>query len=148
MKEENLIAIAQTTIDATLDQVWDAVVNPEKIKKYMFGTSVISDWKKGSRIVWKGEWKGRKYEDKGEILEIKPRKELSYSHYSPLTGQPDLPENYHTVTIKLEESEKQTKVTLTQDKNSGEEAKKHSEKNWNGILHGMKEMLERGSSDF
>jgi uncharacterized protein YndB with AHSA1/START domain len=142
MKEEDLVATAQSTVHASLDKVWEAIVNPEQIKKYMFGTTVISDWEKGSKIVWKGEWKGKSYEDKGEILEINPKKELSYSHYSPLTGQPDIPENYHTVTIKLEEIDNQTKVTLTQDKNPSEEAKKHSEENWSTMLSGMKKLLE------
>jgi hypothetical protein len=31
------------------------MTNPEIIKQYMFGTNVISDWKEGSPIVWKGE---------------------------------------------------------------------------------------------
>jgi hypothetical protein len=59
-----------------------------------------------------------------------------------LTGEPDIPENYHTVTIKLEEIDNQTKVTLTQDKNPSEEAKKHSEENWSTMLSGMKKLLE------
>jgi uncharacterized protein YndB with AHSA1/START domain len=53
----DLIASSSITIDAPVAQVWDALVNPAAIKQYMFGTNVISDWKKGSAIVWKGEWK-------------------------------------------------------------------------------------------
>ena len=34
------------------------------MNKYMFGTSVTSDWVVGSPIVWKGEWQRRAYEDK------------------------------------------------------------------------------------
>ncbi|MGZ7042084.1 MAG: SRPBCC family protein, partial [Thermoanaerobaculia bacterium] len=95
------IAKASTTINAPVDRVRDALVKPEIIKQYMFGTNVVSDFRKGSPIVWKGEWEGRKYEDKGKILEIEPRRLLKYTHFSPLTGEPDVPENYHTVTIEL-----------------------------------------------
>ena len=143
MENKNLIASVQTTIDAPPDKVWDALVNPGLIKKYMFGATVITDWKIGNKIVWKGEWEGKSYEDKGEIFEIDPMEKLSYSHYSPLTGQPDIPENYHKVTITLENVGKQTKVKLTQDKNASEDAKKHSEMNWSAMLSEMKKIVEK-----
>jgi len=57
MAPKNLIAEVQTTIEAPIDKVWAAIVDPATIKEYMFGTTVISDWKEGSKIVWKGEWK-------------------------------------------------------------------------------------------
>ncbi len=61
----------------------------------MFGTDVVSDWKQGSTIVWKGEYKGKKYEDKGVIFKLEQNQTLQYSHFSPLSGKPDVPENYH-----------------------------------------------------
>jgi uncharacterized protein YndB with AHSA1/START domain len=42
MKNEN-IAKAETKVNAPVDKVWDALVNPEAIKQYMFGTNVASD---------------------------------------------------------------------------------------------------------
>jgi uncharacterized protein YndB with AHSA1/START domain len=79
----NNIAKAETTINVSADKVWDALTDPGMIKKYMFGTTVISDWKEGSKIIWKGEWEGRSYEDKGKILLFEPKKSLQYSHFSP-----------------------------------------------------------------
>ena len=89
---ENLTAEAKVTISAPIARVWDALVNPEVIKRYMFGATVVSDWQIGSPIVWKGEWKGKPFEDKGRILEIQQGKRLRYSHFSPLSGAPDRPE--------------------------------------------------------
>jgi hypothetical protein len=66
-----LVAKASTIIDASIAKVWEALTSPEKIKQYMFGTDVVSDWKEGSSIRWKGEWQGKKYEDKGVILKLK-----------------------------------------------------------------------------
>ena len=86
---------------------------------------------------------GKKYEDKGEILEIVPEKELKYSHFSPLSGQPDKPENYHTVTITLKEAKNKTGVSLTQDKNKTEKTKDETEKNWNTMLESLKKLLEK-----
>lgn len=108
----------------------------------MFGATVVSDWKKGSKIVWKGEWEGRSYEDKGKILNLEPKKKLQYSHFSPLTGLDDIPENYHIVTIDLTEKDEQTTVTLTQDNNADEQTKDHSEKNWKMMLSSLKKLLE------
>lgn len=96
-KEQNLIARASVTIDATIGNVWDALVTPEAIKQYMFGTTVVTDWREGSPISWKGEWEGKPYEDKGTILQLKPGRSLQYSHFSPRSGLADTQENYHIV---------------------------------------------------
>jgi uncharacterized protein YndB with AHSA1/START domain len=145
MMATNNIAKAQTTINAASDSVWTALTNPEIIKKYMFGTTVTSDWKEGSKIVWKGEWEGKSYEDKGKILTLLPKKRLQYNHYSPLSGLDDKPENYHTVTIDLIEKDRQTTVTLTQNNNPDEKAKDHSEKNWKMMLASLKKLLEENN---
>ena len=127
--EKGLIATATTSTSAERREVWRALVTPDAIKKWMFGAHVRSDWEVGSRITWSGEYKGKKFEDKGEILQFDPPNTLSYSHFSPMSGKPDTPENYHTVTIRLSESGGTTKVTLTQDNNPDEKARSESEKN-------------------
>lgn len=142
MENKKLIATAEVSINAPLERVWDALVNPAAIKQYMFGTTVITDWREGGSIIWKGEWQGKAYEDRGKILQVKPGKVLQYSHFSPLAGQPDTPENHHTVTVKLSRVENFTQVALTQDNNSTDEARQHSEKNWGIALTAMKKFLE------
>ena len=141
----NYIAIALITINASAEKIWHALTDPGMIKKYMFGTTVISDWKEGSKIIWKGEWEEKSYEDKGKILHFEPKKSLQYSHFSPLSGLHENPENYHIVTIDLEEKDKQTTVTLTQDNNPDEKTKDHSEKNWKMMLASLKKLLEETS---
>ena len=142
MTTQNLIAYAEIKITASIKNVWEALVNPEIIKKYMFGTTVSSDWKVGSPITWKGEWQGKSYEDKGVILQIKPEKILQYTHYSHLTGLPDVPKNYHQVTIELIPRGNEIEVMLSQDNNVTEEVKKHNEKNWDMMLSSLKKILE------
>src|ERR1700736_938893 len=63
-KAKNLIAKSSIQINNTVDEAWKALVNPEIVQKYMLGSQQLSDWKKG--------FNGRKFEDKGEILEIPP----------------------------------------------------------------------------
>ena len=135
-------ARATTIINAPVSKVWQALVNPELIRQYLFDTEVITDWKVGSPITYKGEWQGKAFEDKGEILDIEPEKLLRSTHWSPLSGVPDTPENYHTVTYTLTDKGDRTEVTITQDNNATEEEKEHSERNWNTVLDGMKKLLE------
>jgi uncharacterized protein YndB with AHSA1/START domain len=122
--------------------VWRALVSPLAIKQYMFGTNVVSEWKAGSPIVWRGDWQGRSYEDKGVILRIEPERFLQYSHFSPLSGLPDTPGNYHTVTVELTGEGGRTRVVLSQDNNLTEQAREHSENNWGTMLAGLKKYTE------
>jgi uncharacterized protein YndB with AHSA1/START domain len=140
--DEDLIATASITINASTTQVWEALVNPDMIKQYMFGTNVVTDWKVGSPIFWKGEWQGKAYEDRGKIIKIDRESILQYSHFSPLSGQLDTAENYHTVTIELSGAGQKTDVLLSQDHNATEQDREHSEKNWQMMLESLKKLLE------
>jgi uncharacterized protein YndB with AHSA1/START domain len=138
----DLIAHASITINAPIDEVWDALVNPTAIREYMFGTDAISGWHEGSSITWKGTWQGATYEDRGVILRLQPGRLLEYTHFSPLLGLPDRPENYHTVTIELRGEGSHTLVSLAQDNNPTREARAHSEENWGMMLAGLKTFVE------
>ena len=70
--DTSTIARVSATIEAPVSRVSEALVSPALIKRYMFGASVASEWKEGSPITWKGEWKGKAYEDKGVILRLEP----------------------------------------------------------------------------
>jgi uncharacterized protein YndB with AHSA1/START domain len=140
--DRSLVAECSIEIDAPRGKVWKALTDPAKIEKYMFGSKVTSDWKKGSPITWKGEWNGKKFEDKGEILQIAPERTLQYSHWSPLAGKPDRPESYHTVTVELSGSGDRTKVWLTQDGNETEASRDESAKNWRTMLQSLKKVVE------
>ena len=136
------IAKATATINAPASKVWDALTKPEQIKQYMFGTQVTTNWQVGSPITYKGEWKGKPYEDKGKVLEIEPRKRLVSTFWSSLAGLPDTPENYKTVRYELAPEGDHTKLTITQDNNASQEEATESEKNWRMVLDGIKKLLE------
>lgn len=140
---KNLIARASVVVDADRADVWHALTDADAIAVYMFGAEVSSDWREGSPIVWKGEWKGKAYEDKGEVQRVERHELLEYTHFSPMSGLPDEPENYHTVTIELDDDgERGTRVVLTQDGNDSEEAREHSARNWQTMLDGLKKLVE------
>jgi uncharacterized protein YndB with AHSA1/START domain len=138
------VATAEIEIDASPVKVWTALTDPEQIEQYMFGSQVLTDWNQGSPIVWKGEYEGKKYEDKGKIVEFEPERRLKMTHFSPLSGEEDKPENYHTLLYELEERNGTTHVSLSQDNNPTEEAAEHSRANWEQMLAGLKQVVERG----
>jgi uncharacterized protein YndB with AHSA1/START domain len=140
--DSSLNANASTTINAPVAKVWRALVTPDVIKRYMFGATVASSFKEGGEITWKGEWKGKPYEDKGVILRQDPGHTLSYSHWSPLSGVADVPENRHTVTIELSGEGGRTHVSLRQDNNKTEREREDSQKNWAVMLEQMKKVVE------
>jgi uncharacterized protein YndB with AHSA1/START domain len=142
--KESFVAEKRITINASADAVWEALTNPELVKKYLHGTNMKTDWKVGSPITWSGEWKGKPYEDKGKVLEVQPKKLLKNTHWSPMGGSEDKPENYHTVTYILTEQNGKTLLTLKQDNNASQEAAdKMAENNWGPVLEGLKGVVEK-----
>lgn len=138
----NLVATAEIDIVAAPSQVWAALTDPAQIKKYFFGTEVVTDWQVGGPILWKGEYDGKRYEDKGEVVEFTPNRRLQVTHFSPMTGQPDEPGNYHTVTYDLEERPGATRVSLSQDNNGDEAEVERATANWTMLLSGLKGTVE------
>ncbi len=140
-------AQVSTDIDTPLESAWKALTNPDVLGRAFFGSKVQTDWKVGGPIYFRGEWKGKKFEDKGEIRTFLPQKQLRFTHFSGLSGLEDKPENYHIITFDLSQLGTKTKVQLTQD-NENEKpvddgAKKELAKNWSAILDGLKKATEK-----
>jgi uncharacterized protein YndB with AHSA1/START domain len=46
-------AIKTVVVDAPRAKVWDALTNPAKVKQYLHGTDMATDWMVGSPIIWR-----------------------------------------------------------------------------------------------
>ena len=136
------VARAQVDIDAGQGAVWAALTDPARIADWMMGAQVSTDWQVGSPITWQGEMNGTPYEDKGEVLEVDEPSRLSMTHYSPLMGEADAPENYHTIVYELSGGDGPTTVALTQDGNDSAEHAEQFSANWQGMLEGLKASVE------
>jgi len=136
------VATAEVEIAAPRERVWNALTDPAQVERYMFGSRVETDWRPGSPIVWRGEYEGKRYEDKGEVVGIEPQRRLELTHFSPLSGRDDIPENYHTLVYELDEHDGITHLSLSQDSNPSAEAVEHARTNWENILAGLKEVVE------
>jgi uncharacterized protein YndB with AHSA1/START domain len=139
----NIIASTTTKINTYPLKVWEALTTPSIIKQYFFGTDVTSEWKVGSPIYFRGEWQGKKYEDKGTILSVVPSKLFKYNYWSSMSGIEDKPESYLVITYELRATEEGTTLTITQENVPDEKTKVHSEQNWSKVLADLKTLLEK-----
>jgi uncharacterized protein YndB with AHSA1/START domain len=126
------------------ERVWQVLVDPDLVARYMHGTSVESEWTVGAPVVWRGEWQGTPYEDKGEVLAVEPPRRLAVTHWSPLTGEPELPANYHHVTYEIEPlGDGGSRLTLTHGNSPTQEAADAMiENGWRPMLQSLAEVAE------
>jgi len=144
-----LIVSNTIVINAPADRVWDALVNPEQTKKYMFGCETVSDWKVGSPLLWKMEHEGKELIPvKGEIVDIRPGQYLAYTTIDPNSGIEDVSENYLTVTYTVEPQGEATRLSVTQGDYSkvGDGQKRYDETiqggGWSSVLEAIRDLLE------
>jgi uncharacterized protein YndB with AHSA1/START domain len=129
-------------VNVPATRVWEALTRPELVREYLFGTELTADWRIGGTLTYKGQWQGKSYEDKGQVLAFVPEKLLKTTYFSSMGGLEDKPENYHTVTYTLVEQDGRTKLTVIQENIRTRESAEHSAKNWAMVLEGLKKMLE------
>jgi uncharacterized protein YndB with AHSA1/START domain len=136
------IATASTDVTATPETVWAALTRPEEISAWMTGTTVESTWQVGAPITWSGEYDGRAYQDKGEILAVEEQRLLSMTHYSPLMGTDDVPESYHTLVYTLTPTDSGTRLELSQDGCDSEEQAQQFSANWQAMLDSLRSHVD------
>ena len=137
------VATAQTDVAAAPERVWAALTEPEQIAAYMDGSNVTTTWEVGSPITWDGDYQGRAYQDKGKVLTYDEPHVLSMTHYSPMMGQPDEPENYHTLVYTLSPTDDGgTHLDLKQDGNESDEQAEQFSQHWQQMLDDLKALVE------
>jgi uncharacterized protein YndB with AHSA1/START domain len=140
----------RTTVKAPPSAVWKALTTTSTLKQFFFGSDISTDWRVGSPISFRGNWKGKPYEDKGNIQTFDREKRLAFTHWSPLSGMEDKAENYHIVSFDLRPADGGTEVVLTQtNQNDAEpltpENRQEYTKNWTMVLEGLRKTVEGGA---
>jgi len=141
--KNDLVVRKTVKINANTTKVWNAITNPKMIKKYLFGTKVITDWKVGSEISFQGDWQGKKFRDKGVIEKFEVEKLFQYTYWSAFSGLEDKKENYSWVTFELSGDDKITKLTVSQKGFADKASQEHSDKGWSMVMQKIKELVEK-----
>ena len=122
-------------IPARPDEVWETLTSREGMKAYMMGADVETDWQVGSPITMRGEFNGKRFEDRGEVRSFEPGRRLSYTHVSG-----SAPDQEHLVTFEVAPKDGGTEVTVVQD--GGDEAHRGEyEKTWGMMLEGLEKAV-------
>jgi uncharacterized protein YndB with AHSA1/START domain len=130
------------TIAAPIEEVWTAITTSDRIREWFFGVETRGDWVPGGELVQTGEWQGRPYESKAVIERMERPTLLEILHWSPMSGRPDLPENYETVVWRLAKDEDGTRLTVSETNLVSEQARDLSERIWATVLDNLKRLLE------
>ena len=139
---DELTTGSNVMIEAPVRAVWRALTDPSLIEQWFLGVKTETTWEQGASIVHRGEWQGKPYEDKGEIVRIEPERLLVHTHWSDVSGKPDTPDNYQHVAWDLAERDGGTELTITERNLPSDEAAATSEQAWKTVLGSLKELLE------
>jgi uncharacterized protein YndB with AHSA1/START domain len=134
-----------TLVHAARGKVWDLLVDPAKLGALFWGSTVVSDFRIGSPIVWKGLWEGKPFEDRGQVLEREDGSFLKYSHWTPSPGTPDEDIVRSILTFRLTEEQGGVRVVFLHDNIATLQMKDHSEPLWRQLLERLKETLEKAA---
>lgn len=140
----NKVIYKSITVDAKISKVWDFLTRPALIKLWMADEeiNVISEWKEGSSIIFRGKLHGKDLENTGTILQLKREAVFSYTNWSSLSGPLSKPEDRSIITFTLSKAEDNTLLHFTQSNFIAETSYEHSNFYWTVTLDLFKKLVE------
>lgn len=134
--------ISTILVNAPIEKVWETLTKPEFIKKWQFGSDLITDWTVGNDIKFRTEWQGKVFEQWGKVLEVFPYRIIKYSLFAPRPDLEDIPENYFIMSYVLTEEEGQIRIKIIQEDNRPGAKQEQPQGEENPILSGLKSLIE------
>ena len=109
------ISDSTVKILAPAKKVWLALTSPGLVKQWQYGSDLLTTWEVGASIVFRNEWNGQVFEQKGTVLEFSPESRLKYSLFFPRPDLRDIPEHSIYMTYELAESDGTTSLLVRQE---------------------------------
>ena len=111
------VKISDSTVEisASANNVWRALTSPELVKQWQYGADLLTTWEPGTSIVYRNEWNGQVFEQKGTVIEFSPESRLKYSLFFPRPDLQDVAENYFFMTYELTENNGVTSLLIRQE---------------------------------
>lgn len=136
---------SRVVIEAPAARVWKALTQPELVKKWQYGTDLMTDWHIGSPIEFRNEWNGEVFLQNGTVLQVDAPRILKYSLFAPRPGLEDRPENRFVMVYRLDERAGLTELTIVQeDPREQADVDETGDDEGNPILQALKELVEKG----
>jgi uncharacterized protein YndB with AHSA1/START domain len=131
-----------TYIRTKPEELWAALTTPEFMKKYWFGMTIETDWKKGSH--WRMTFPDGRIADSGEILELDRFRRVVLKWKNEF--RPELAaEGYSRCAIELEPQDGAVKLTISHTiERADSEFIQAVSGGWPKILSNLKSLLETG----
>ena len=117
MPRDLQVKITDSTVKilAPAKKVWLALTSPDLVKQWQYGSDLLTTWEIGTSIVFRNEWNGQVFEQKGTVLEFSPESRLKYSLFFPRPDLQDVPESCFFMTYELAESGGTTSLLVRQE---------------------------------
>ena len=103
------------TILAPAKKVWLALTSPDLVKQWQYGSDLLTTWEVGTPIVFRNDWNGQVFEQKGTVLEYSPESRLKYSLFVPRPDLQDIPEHHFFMIYELAEGDGITSLLVRQE---------------------------------
>lgn len=133
-------------INAPAERVWDALVNPAKVKRWQYGSDLITSWQPETPIRFVTKWGDKVFEQWGTVLEFTPCNKLKYSLFAPRPDLADSPENYFYMTYLLVENDGSTDLSIIQeDPRPQADGTPSDDDSGQAVLNALKDLVETGA---
>ncbi len=130
-------------ISVPVSEVWKVLTDVSVISQFYFGIDWKTDWQKGSKIVFSGEWDHQYFEDKGNILDIEKERFILFNYWNPDWKKDDIPENYTVMRFELEAKDKATIFTVYEYGFKSEKEFETVTTKWKSMCNSLKAIAEK-----
>lgn len=136
------------SIAASPESIFDALTNSDTIVKYYPLHSVVSDWKVGSEVHYKGDANGTPFTDFGTIDVLDRASQYKYSYWSDNHGTARAPENLVSICYQITSHDDHCTVKLTQENIPNTELYEAMNNSiWDFLLQRFKTFIEPSTSE-
>lgn len=111
------IYTSSITVHASPGQVFDALIQPELVRRWQFGREMTTDWKAGNKISFRTGTGDNALEQWGTVLEVRANELVKYNLFTPRPDLEDRIENYNVTSYVLSEDNGNTRVEIIQEDN-------------------------------
>ncbi|MEM8778033.1 MAG: SRPBCC family protein [Cyanobacteria bacterium P01_G01_bin.49] len=125
--------------------LFDALTNSDKIVQYYPLKEVVSTWKVGDEIIFRGSNDDKDFTDYGKIEALLPDEKFQYSYWSDNHGTKRSPENHLTICYTLHKSNNGTNLKLEHKNLQSQKMYLDMLNVWDFLLSSLKDFVEKNS---